>query len=214
MENIHKCCLLGTLRAGSSLATCFSLHSSNRNTAAFMLITKSCFKCATQPCLQPEGPCRFNELTCQQRSVHPPEKCSYSWGELWSLFSTAGGPRVLCQVESTWNSSGFSWGSRGWVKVLGVKSSAMLGLHTCSSVTEQWSKLETHTHRDRENMLLLLVWKVGHIQHCKWEADSRLTQRTGLFLRCHCNFFECREVHPPTDYFTRGCFCALWLMCT
>lgn len=102
-----------------------------------MLITKSCFKCAPQPCLQPEGPCRFNELTCQQRSVHPPEKCSYSWGELWWLFSTAGGPRALCQVESMEEAA-------GWGNVLGVKSRAVLGLQTPRVWQGSGGKLETH----------------------------------------------------------------------
>lgn len=161
-----------------------------------MLITKSCFRCATQPCLQPEGPSRFNELTCQQRSVHPPEKCSYSWGELWWLFSTAGGP------VSSW----IHGGSRGMRECARGEKQCSAGVTNPSSVTGQWGQTG-----DSQNMLWLLVWKVGHIQHCKWESDSSLTQRIGLFLFCHCNFFECREVHPPTDYFTQDWFCALWL---
>lgn len=113
--------------------------------------------------------------------------------------------REFCVKLNPWKEQGDEWMCLGWKPV------PCWGYTPAPVWQSSGGKLETHTHTRTENMLLLPVWKVGCIQHCKWETDSSLTQRIGLFLLCHCNFFECREVHPPTDDFTRGCFCALWL---
>lgn len=77
-------------------------------------------------------------------------------------------------------------------------------MHSLECERAVGGKLETHR-------ILLHVRKVGHIQHCKRETDSSLTQRIVFFLLCHCNFFEYQKVHSPTDCFTQGCFCSLWL---
>lgn len=190
------------LQARSSLATCFSLHKSNRNTAAFMLITKSCFKFMphSSPFSQ-KGPADLMSWHVNRDQFTHQKSAATSRVRHGSCLALQENEDCCVKLKPQ-RKQGDERMCSGW------KTSAMMGVNAGTRVWKSsGGKLEMH----RQNMLLLLVWKVGHIQHCKWETDSSLTQRIGFFLLCHYNFFEYQEVHSPTDYFTRVCFCTLWL---